>query len=67
MKIFIYIIILLSAGLLIFNLTKVDWDNPFMGQSSVALIGVFAAACGIALMSILLVSKKIAKKSKTKR
>ncbi len=64
MKIFIYIIILLSAGLLIFNLTMVDWDNPFKGESSVALIGVFAAACGIALMAILLVSKKIAAKSK---
>ena len=64
MKILIYIIIVLSAGLLIFNLTKLDFDNLFIDDSGVALIGVFAAACAIVLMSILLVSTKIAKKSK---
>ncbi|EDM45572.1 hypothetical protein SCB49_07182 [unidentified eubacterium SCB49] len=64
MKIFIYIIIALSSILLIFNLIKVDWNNPLMGDSSIALIGVFAAASGIALMSILLVSKNIEKKNK---
>jgi hypothetical protein len=64
MKIFIYIIIALSAVMLIFNLTKLDFDHLFDGDSSVALIGVFSAACAIALMCILLVSRKIAKKSK---
>ncbi len=64
MKIFIYIIIALSAGLLVFNVTKLDFDNLFTGESSIALIGVFAAACAITLMSILLISKKIAQKSK---
>lgn len=64
MKIFIYIIIALSAGLLIFNVTKLDFNNLFYGDSSVALIGVVAAACAIILMCILLVSRKIAKKSK---
>ena len=64
MKIFSYILIALGAILLVFNITKVDFDNPFIGDSSVALIGVFAAACVIVLMCILLVSKKIASKSR---
>ncbi|HET8809485.1 MAG TPA: hypothetical protein VFM65_04385 [Flavobacteriaceae bacterium] len=63
MKYVIYTIIALASILLIFNLTLLDFDNLFAGDSSIALIGVFAALCTIVLMVILLVSKKIQQKT----
>jgi len=64
MKIFIYIIMGLALVLLGYNVTKINWGNPLQGDSSVALIGVLACACGILLLIILLLSKKIEQKSK---
>lgn len=64
MKTFIYSIIIIALGLLVYNSSKLDFNNLFEGDSSVALIGIVAAACAIVIMCILLVSKKIAKKSK---
>lgn len=66
MRVFIYIIIVLAFGLLVFNFTKVDFSHPFNGDSSVALIGVLAAACAIVLMLLLLISKEIARKQRHK-
>lgn len=64
MKVFIYILITLAAGLLIFNLTKLNFDNLLQGDSTVAAICVMASACTIVLLIILLVSKKIEKKKR---
>lgn len=64
MKIFIYILIALATGLVIFNATKLDFDHLFEGESAVASISVMAGLCAILLLSILLVSKKIAARSK---
>ncbi|RMA66237.1 hypothetical protein [Ulvibacter antarcticus] len=64
MKIFIYILIALAAALAIFNTTKLDFDNLFEGESSVAAIGILASGCVILLLFILLTSKKIEKKKK---
>lgn len=64
MKIAIYVIMLIALALVIFNLTKVDWESPFTGDSTVAFIGVLASLCVIALMLILIISRKIAKKKK---
>ena len=64
MKIFIYIILTLSAALLVFNLTKIDYSAPLEGNSIVAVISVLACACAIVLLLILQVSKKIAQKQK---
>ncbi|HAV54737.1 MAG TPA: hypothetical protein DCX41_07385 [Aequorivita sp.] len=60
MKIFIYILIALAAGLIIFNATKLDFDNLFAGESGVASISILAGLCAILLLGILLVSKMIA-------
>ncbi|WP_151893065.1 hypothetical protein [Patiriisocius marinistellae] len=60
MKIFIYILLLLSAGMLIYNLTNINWDAPFVGESTVAAICTMAAACVLVMLAILLVSRKIA-------
>lgn len=64
MKIFIYILIVLATGLVIFNATKLDFDYLFEGESAVASISVMAGLCAILLLSILLVAKKIAARSK---
>ena len=60
MKIFIYILMALAAGLIIFNATKLDFDNLFAGESGVASISILAGLCAILLLWILLVSKMIA-------
>ncbi|MEH6405676.1 MAG: hypothetical protein V7767_00190 [Leeuwenhoekiella sp.] len=62
MKIFIYIMLALAAALLIFNITKIDFNAPLEGNSTVAIISVLACACAIVLLLILQISKKIAKK-----
>ncbi len=62
MKIFTYILMALALGLIVFNSTKVDLSAPFEGQSSIAAIGIVAAACVILLMIILQISWKIKKK-----
>ncbi|CAM3361240.1 hypothetical protein [Aequorivita lipolytica] len=64
MKIFIYILIALATGLIIFNSTKLDFDQLFIGDSAVAAISILAGLCAILLLGILLVSKSIAAKVK---
>lgn len=63
MKVFIYILIAIAAGLIIYNFTFLDLDNTFSGDSATALIGILASACVILLMVILLMSRAIAKKA----
>lgn len=64
MKYFMFAMIAIATVLLGYNVTKIDWGQPFQGDSSVALIGVLACACAILLIVILMLSKKIARKSK---
>lgn len=64
MKIAIYIILALSIALLVFNLTNINFEAPFEGNSLIAAICVMACACAAVLLIILLISRKIAEKSK---
>tara|TARA_Y100000815_G_scaffold241308_1_gene237393 strand:- start:38503 stop:38679 length:177 start_codon:yes stop_codon:yes gene_type:complete len=54
----------LAVALLIFNATKLNFDNLMEGDSQVALIGMVAAACVILLIAILNTSLKINQKRK---
>jgi hypothetical protein len=54
----------IATGLLIYNATQINYNTPFEGDSTVAIICVLAAACAILLMRILQTSLKIKKKSK---
>ncbi len=65
MKIFVYILIAIAAGLCVFNMTRLNSDALFEGDSLIAAIGVLASACVIILLLILQTSLKI--KSKQKR
>ncbi|MFC5047444.1 hypothetical protein ACFSTE_07050 [Aquimarina hainanensis] len=64
MKYFIYLLITLAAGLLIYNTTMLDFDNLFSGDSKTAVIGILASACAILLMVILLISRAVQEKAK---
>ncbi|SNY95190.1 hypothetical protein [Flagellimonas pacifica] len=63
-KTFIIILILLAMGLIVYNVTLVDFENPFQGDSTIALIGIVASLCAIVLLLIFMASKKIDKKLK---
>lgn len=66
MKIFIYILMILGIGLIVFNATKLDMSNPFEGESAVAAIGILAAACAVLLMVILQLALRVRKKKRAK-
>ncbi|AGC77043.1 hypothetical protein LX97_01784 [Nonlabens dokdonensis] len=62
MKYVFYLIIILAVASIVFNAFKIDIDHLFQGDSQIAIISIVAAICVIVLMSIMLVSKKIAEK-----
>lgn len=64
MKIFIYILIALAAGMAVFNMTKLDFDNLLVGDSAIAFICILAGLCGMLLLTILLISRRIEAQSK---
>ncbi len=67
MKYFIYILLTIAAGLLLYNTTYIDLNNILGGDSRTALIGVFSSACVILLLLILLTARSIQKKSSRKK
>ena len=64
MKILSVVLSIIALGLIIFNFTQINFDNPFKGQSMIAIITIVASLCAILLMVILGVSKKIEQKVK---
>jgi hypothetical protein len=62
MKIFIRILMALSLGMVIFNATQFNWEDPLSEKSSIAVIGIMAALCAFLLLLLLILSKKISKK-----
>lgn len=55
-----------GLGLVVFNASKLDLENPFLGDSAVAAIGILAAACAVLLMVILQISLKVKGRKKQK-
>lgn len=64
MKIFTTTLIVLAIGLIIFNVTLLDFTKPLEGKSMVALIGIVAAFCAVFILLIFKMSKKIDEKLK---
>lgn len=67
MKYFIYILMLIAAGLVIYNVTQINFEAPLEKGSIEALITSIAGLCAIMLLAILTISKKIEQKVKQKR
>jgi hypothetical protein len=61
-KTFIIILIVLAVALIAYNVTLVNFENLFEGNSIIALIGIAASLCAIVLLLIFITSKKIQKK-----
>ena len=62
MKIFTTVLIFLAVALIVFNVTLLDFSEPFTGNSGVALIVVGASFCAILILLIFRISKKIEEK-----
>lgn len=56
------ILIVLAILLIAYNVTLIDFNNPFEGNSIIALIGILAALCAIVLLLIFMTSRKIQNK-----
>ena len=63
MKIFTSILVLLALALIVFNITLLDFKNPFQGDSAVAFIGIAASFRAVLILLIFRISKKIEEKT----
>ncbi|TDS65289.1 hypothetical protein C8P70_10271 [Myroides indicus] len=64
MKIFNYVIIVVIAALIVMNITMLDFNNLFHGDSLIALIGIIALLCAVCIVLIYRTSKLIDEKTK---
>lgn len=64
MKIFTTVLVIIALALIIFNITLLDFDHLFEGNSVVALIGIAASFCAVCILLIFKMSKMIVEKSK---
>lgn len=67
MKIFILILNIIAIALIIFNVTKLNFDALLEGESFTAIITIVAGLCAILLLQILNISKKIEILSKKRK
>ncbi len=63
MKIFTNILVFLALALILFNISLLDFKNPFQGDSVVAFIGIIASFCAVLILLIFRMSKKIEENS----
>lgn len=56
------ILIVLAIALIAYNVTLLNFENLFEGDSIIALIGIAASLCAIVLLLIYMTSKKIQSK-----
>lgn len=62
MKVFTYVLVFIALALILFNITLLDLNNLFEGESLVALIGVVASFCAVLILLIFRMSKVIDEK-----
>tara|TARA_R110000744_G_scaffold22329_5_gene57334 strand:- start:2749 stop:2952 length:204 start_codon:yes stop_codon:yes gene_type:complete len=53
------IFIVVAIGLIAYNVTLVNFADPFEKNSTIALIGIMASLCAIVLLMVFITSKKI--------
>ena len=64
MKIFTLTLVIIALGLIIFNITLLDFQNIFEGESLVGLIGIAASICAICILLIFRMSQMIEERTK---
>jgi hypothetical protein len=66
MKIFTTILVVLAIGLILFNISLLDFQHLLEGNSMIALIGIAASFCAILVLLIFRMSKSIDQKMNDK-
>lgn len=66
MRTFTYILSVIAIALIVFNITKLDFDNLFEGESMVAVITIVSGLCAIILLAIIRISRRIDRKLRNK-
>ncbi len=66
MKLFTNILVVLAIGLILFNISLLDFKNPLEGNSMIAFIGIAASFCAILILLIFRMSKSIEEKMNDK-
>jgi hypothetical protein len=66
MKIFTTILVVLAIGLILFNISLLDFQHLLEGNSMIALIGIAASFCAILVLLIFRMSKSIEQKMNDK-
>lgn len=61
MKITLRIFMILALGMMVFNITQINWEAPLVDSSAIAVIGAMASATAFLLLLILTLSRKVAK------
>ena len=64
MKILIYILIAFATGMVVYNITILNFDHLLEGDSWVAAVCILSGLCAILALGILLISRTIAAKQK---
>jgi len=66
MKIFTNLLVALALGLIVFNISLLDFNHLLEGNSMVAFIGIAASLCAVLILLIFKMSKKIEEKMNDK-
>lgn len=66
MRIFTYILSIIALALIVFNISKLDFDNLFEGESMIAVITIVSGLCAIILLAIVRISRRIDRKLRNK-
>lgn len=66
MKIFTNVLVSLALGLIVFNISLLDFKHPLQGDSMVAFIGIAASFCAVLILLIFRMSKRIEEKMNDK-
>ncbi len=66
MKIFTNILVVLALGLIVFNISLLDFKHPLEGNSMIAFIGIAASICAVLILLIFRMSKSIEEKMNDK-
>lgn len=56
----------MALGLIVFNISLLDFKHPFEGNSIIAFIGIAASICAVLILLIFRMSKSIEEKMNDK-
>jgi hypothetical protein len=54
----------IAVGLIVFNVTLLDFNNLLKGNSLIALIGIIASLCAVCILLIFRMAKSIDEKTR---